>query len=161
MTNELERIWKETVVAYMEVRSWHVPQGTEGNPRKTSTRIADNPAMIRKTPSPEGKSSQLPLQLSFPSLQWHWLPDSTQLRCHYEYCAKYTNTRTRLLVLCLWHAHILCKKALNTNGKADIPTAVLFSLTYPQAYLDGWGARDTNVCPRVFLPKNRFIWLLS
>ena len=44
MTDDLERIWKELVVAYMKVLFWYLPQGTDRQPRKPSTRIADNPA---------------------------------------------------------------------------------------------------------------------
>ena len=32
--NELERIWKEGVVLYMEVESCHLPQGTARKPRR-------------------------------------------------------------------------------------------------------------------------------
>ena len=61
---EPERIRNEAVVLYMEVQSRYLPQGTARKPRKkTSSRRADIPAAIRKTPSPEGKSCWTPLQL--------------------------------------------------------------------------------------------------
>jgi hypothetical protein len=31
MNDEIERIWKEAVLAYFKVSSWHVPGGTEEN----------------------------------------------------------------------------------------------------------------------------------
>jgi hypothetical protein len=40
VSDELERIWKEVVVAYFKVLSWHLPGGTEKNHKKTSVRIA-------------------------------------------------------------------------------------------------------------------------
>jgi hypothetical protein len=40
MCNELEIKWKEAVVTYFKVLSWHLPGGTKENPRKLSFRIA-------------------------------------------------------------------------------------------------------------------------
>jgi hypothetical protein len=38
---DLERIWKEVVVAYFDVLPWHLPGGTEVNhKKKTSVRIS-------------------------------------------------------------------------------------------------------------------------
>jgi hypothetical protein len=34
MNNHLERIWKEVVMAYLKVLSWHLPGGTEENHEK-------------------------------------------------------------------------------------------------------------------------------
>jgi hypothetical protein len=37
VNNELERMWKETVVAQFKVLSRHLPGGTEGNHEKTQS----------------------------------------------------------------------------------------------------------------------------
>jgi hypothetical protein len=44
--NELERMWKEAVVAYSLVLSQHLYEVTEENYNKTSTRIAGLRAQI-------------------------------------------------------------------------------------------------------------------
>jgi hypothetical protein len=46
MTNELERIWKEVVVAYSRLYSGYLSKGKEQNNKKASLGIAGAPIKI-------------------------------------------------------------------------------------------------------------------
>jgi hypothetical protein len=37
MNNESQKIWKEAVVDYFKVLSWHLPGGTEENHKKSQS----------------------------------------------------------------------------------------------------------------------------
>jgi len=70
--NDLERIWKEWIVVYMEVEFSHLPQGTARKQRRNFNQVSWYPRPWR-TPSPEGKFSWPPLELRVPWRQVHWL----------------------------------------------------------------------------------------
>jgi hypothetical protein len=43
MCNELEMIWKETVVAHFKILSWHLPGGTDENHKKKFGQESQSP----------------------------------------------------------------------------------------------------------------------
>jgi hypothetical protein len=71
MNCELERIWKEAVVASFKVQSRHLPGGTEEN-HENPNRVSGLWAEILKPRPPNTKQKRRPLGRQLPVKEYHF-----------------------------------------------------------------------------------------